>query len=68
MQDLTLQIGQVDRVEIRQVQFTDTRRRQVQRHGRTQATEADDQYPAVFEPQLPVDIDLSQEDLPAVAQ
>lgn len=68
MQHLTLQVGQINRVEIRQMQFTDTCRRQVQRHGRPQAAKTDNQHPAVFKPQLTVNIDLSQEDLPAVAQ
>lgn len=68
MNDLALQIGQVDRVEIRQMQLTDTGRRQIQRDRRTEAAEADDQHAAVFELQLPIDVDVLQQNLPAVAQ
>ncbi len=66
--DLALQVGQVDAVEIRQVQFADTGGGQVQGHRRPQATQADNQYPAVFQAQLAVDIHLLQQDLPAIAQ
>ncbi|MNR44841.1 hypothetical protein D3C85_1636280 [compost metagenome] len=68
MQYLALQVRDVDRVEVRQVQLANASRRQVQRHGRTEAAEADDQHPTVFQAQLTVDIYLRQEDLPAVAQ
>jgi hypothetical protein len=36
MNDLALQVGQVDGVEIRQMQLADTGRGQIQRHRRTQ--------------------------------
>ncbi|MNE95653.1 hypothetical protein D3C80_1937670 [compost metagenome] len=68
MDHLALQVGQVDRVEVGQVQLADPGRGQVQRHRRAEAAEADDQHATVLEPQLAVDVDLRQEDLPAVAQ
>ncbi|MNN98212.1 hypothetical protein D3C81_2175480 [compost metagenome] len=68
MDDLALQVGQVDCVEIRQVQFTHARSRQIQRHRCTQATKADDQRAALLESQLAVDVDVLQQNLPAIAQ
>ncbi|MNO02153.1 hypothetical protein D3C81_2224720 [compost metagenome] len=50
------------------MQLADPGRGQVQRHRRAETTEADDQHAAVLQPQLAVDVDLRQEDLPAVAQ
>ncbi|MOA56468.1 hypothetical protein D3C78_1804560 [compost metagenome] len=50
------------------MQLTDAGRGQVQRHRRAETAEADDQHATVLQPQLPVDVDLRQEDLPAVAQ
>ncbi|MNS70476.1 hypothetical protein D3C72_1038200 [compost metagenome] len=66
--NLALQIGQIDRVEIRQMQFTDTRRREIQRHRSAETAEADDQHATVLELQLPIDVDVLQQNLPAVAQ
>ncbi|MOA37635.1 hypothetical protein D3C78_1592470 [compost metagenome] len=68
MQHLTLQVGYINRVEIGQVQLSDTGSCQVQGHRRAQAAEPDNQCAAVLQAHLAVDIDLSQEDLPAVAQ
>ncbi|MNR41829.1 hypothetical protein D3C85_1602680 [compost metagenome] len=68
MDDLALQVGQIDGVEVRQVHFTHTRCRQIQRHRRTETAEADDQYATVLQAQLTVDIDVLQQNLPAVAQ
>jgi len=68
MDDLALQVGQVDGVEIRQMQLADPGRRQVQRHRRAQAAEADDQGATVFQAQLAVDVDLFQQNLSAIAQ
>ncbi|MNQ75707.1 hypothetical protein D3C85_905110 [compost metagenome] len=65
---LALQVGQIDRIEVGQLQLADPGRGQVQRHRRAETTEADDQHAALLEPQLAVDVDLGQEDLPAVAQ
>lgn len=66
--DLALQVGQVDRIEVGQVQLADARGGQVQGHRSAQATQADDQYAAGFESQLAVDVDVLQQNLPAVAQ
>jgi hypothetical protein len=66
--DLALQVGQIDTVEISQMQCSDAGRRQIQRYRRTQSAEADNQNAALFEAQLAVDVDLLQKDLPAVAQ
>ncbi len=68
MNDLPLQIGQVDRVEIRQMQLPDTGGGQIQRHRRTETAKADNQHATVLELQLPVDVDVLQQNLPAVAQ
>lgn len=66
--DLALQIGQVDRIEVRQMQLADTRRCQIQRYRRTQTTKTDNQHATVFQAQLTVDVDVVQQNLPAVAQ
>src|SRR5690606_27955105 len=66
--DLPLQVGQVHRVEVGQVQLADTGGGQVQGHRRTKATEADDQHAARLQPELPGHVDLCQQYLPAVAQ
>ncbi len=66
--DLPLQVGQVDRIEIRQVQLADPGRGQVQRHRRTQAAKTDDQCAAALQAQLALDVDLRQQDLATVAQ
>lgn len=68
MHDLALQVGQVEAVEIGQVQFTDAGGRQVERHRRTEPAEPDHQHPAGLEPQLALDIDLLEQDLPTVTQ
>ncbi|MNY70293.1 hypothetical protein D3C86_2084020 [compost metagenome] len=68
MDDLALQIGQIDRVKVRQMQLTDARSREVQRHWRTETAQTDDQHTAVFEPQLTLDVDVSQQYLPTVTQ
>ncbi len=66
--DLPLQIGQIQRIEVGQVQLTDASGRQVERHWRAEAAKPDDQYSTLLEPQLSVDIDLLEQDLPAVTQ
>ncbi len=68
MDDLPLQIGHVDRVEIGKMQLTHTRGGQIQRNRGAQATQAYDQRLALLETQLPFYIDLRQQNLPAVAQ
>ena len=60
--------GQIDRVEVRQMQFTDTRRRAryrqpVRRDHRGRRSDA-----TVLELQLAVDVVCLQQNLPAVAQ
>ena len=49
MDDLALQVGQIDRIEIRQVQFAHPSSGQVKRHRSAQATQADDQRAALFQ-------------------
>ena len=68
MGDLPLQVGQIDGIEVSQVQLTDTGRRQIQRHRRAQPAHADDQHAALLKAQLPLYIDLFQQNLPAVTQ
>ncbi|MNI51315.1 hypothetical protein D3C73_1060350 [compost metagenome] len=68
MNDLALQVGQVDRVEVRQVHLANAGGRQIQRHWRAKAAKTDDQYAAVLEPQLAIDIDVLQQNLPTVTQ
>ena len=68
MNDLALQVGQIDRVEVRQMQLTDAGGRQIQRNRRAETAETDDQYAAFFESQLAVDVDVLQQNLPTVAQ
>ncbi len=73
MRNLALQVGQVQRVEVGQMQFANPCSREIQRHRRAEPAEAepaeaDDQRPALLEAQLPLDIDLLEQDLPAVTQ
>jgi len=50
------------------VQLTDTSGRQIERYRRAQPAKPDDQHAALLEAHLAVDIDLLEQDLPAVAQ
>lgn len=68
MDNLALQVGQVDGVEVGQVQLTHASGGQVQGDWRAQATQPDDQRFALFEPQLAIDVDLGQQHLAAVTQ
>ncbi|MNV34658.1 hypothetical protein D3C71_1260850 [compost metagenome] len=63
-----MQVGQIDRVKVRQMQLANARCRQIKRHRRTEAAKTDDQHTAFFQSQLTVDIDVLQQNLPAVAQ
>ena len=53
MRNLALQVGQVQRVEVSQMQFANPCSREIQRHRRAEPAEADDQRPALLEAQLP---------------
>ena len=68
VQNLALQVGHIDAVEIGQMQLAHSRGGQVQRHRRAQPAKPDDERTAVFERQLALDIDLLQQNLSAVAQ
>ncbi len=48
--DLTLQVGQVQRVEVGQMQFANPCSREIQRYRRAEPTETDNQRPALLEP------------------
>jgi hypothetical protein len=61
MNDLALQVGQIDCIEIRQVQFAHPGSGQVKRDWRAQATQADDQRATLLQAQLAVDIDRLQQ-------
>ena len=51
-----------------QYQVTDAGRGEIQRNGRAEPAEPDDQHVGCKQPLLPLDVDLGQHDLPAVTQ
>jgi hypothetical protein len=64
---LSLQIGQIDRIEIHQAYGADPRCREVQSDWRAKAARADEQYARFLEPALAGFADLRQHDVAAVA-
>ena len=68
MNDLALQIAEIHRVMVTQGQLPDTAGGQIQRGGRTEPAEADDQHLRRKQALLPLDADLRQQDVAAVAQ
>jgi hypothetical protein len=68
VRDLPLQVGEIDVVMIAQRQAADARSGEVQRDRRAQPARADDQCMRREQPLLPLDADLGEQDVSAVAQ
>jgi hypothetical protein len=66
--DLTLEVRLVDDVEVDHAERADTRRREVEQGRTAQATRADDQDLRVLQPLLPVDPDVRDDQVAAVAR
>ena len=65
--DLALQVRLVDDVEVDDADRADAGRGQVQQRRRTEPAGADHQHPRVFQPLLPVDAQVGNDQVPAVA-
>ena len=68
MEYLPLQVGEIHRVAVTQHDGADAGCSQIQRGRRTQATGADHQGTRIDQPFLPLDSDLVEQDVTAVAQ
>ena len=66
--DLALQVGLVDHVELDDADGAHPGGGQVQQRGRAQPARADDQHAGVLEPLLPVDAEVGDDQMPAVAR
>ena len=67
MDDLALQVGFLDDVELDDAQRADTGGGQIEQHRRTQSPRPDDQHAGVLEAPLPVAADARKDQVPAVA-
>jgi hypothetical protein len=67
MDDLSLQVAEIDNVEIDEPERAHTCRRQVQSGRRSQAAGADTQHARALEPLLPLLADFRQQQMAAVA-
>ena len=65
--DLALQVGLVDGVEVDDAQRADTGSGQIQQRRRTQPAGADHQHASILQPLLPEDPDLRDDQVTAVA-
>lgn len=68
VQDLALQVGERDGVEIHQYQMADAGRRQVRRGGAAQPAQPGDQHAGGLQLLLAVEVKAAQHDLAVVAQ
>ncbi|MOA23346.1 hypothetical protein D3C78_1439600 [compost metagenome] len=68
VQDLALQVGERNGVEINQRQMTHPCGSQIGRGGATQATQADNQHPCGFQLFLTVEVETAQDNLAVIAQ
>ena len=68
VQDLPLEIGQVDNVEIDNAELTHTRRRQIQRERRTEAAGPNREHSRRLQFQLPFHAHFGHDQMTAVAQ
>ena len=67
MENLTLQIGELDRIKIDQTQFADSRGRQVHGNGRAKAARANAQHAGGANFLLALQPDFGQTQMPRVA-
>ena len=65
--DLALQIGLLDSIELDDAQGADTGRSQIQQRRGTQSAGADHQHPGILEPQLRLGAEVRDDQVPAVA-
>jgi hypothetical protein len=68
IEDLPLQVGEIDLVGVGQRQPADARCREVEGRRAAEAAGADDQRGCRAQPFLPLDADLGEQDVPAVAE
>src|SRR2546425_5430508 len=68
VQDLSLQVGEVDRVGVGEAQAADAGGGEVERGGTAEAARADDEHAARAQLLLPLHPDLGEEDMAAVAE
>jgi len=68
VEDLALQVGEVDPVRIDEGQAADAGGGEVERGGAAEAAGADDERARGAQLLLPLDTDLREEDVPAVAE
>jgi hypothetical protein len=64
---LTLQVAEIDDVEIDDADASNPRRGQIQPRGRAKSARTDAEHAALLELLLPVDTDLRHDEMPAVA-
>jgi hypothetical protein len=67
MEDLPLEVGEIDRIEIDKPKGADTGGREIESHGRAQPSGAHQQHSRCLERALPVFPYLRQENVPAIA-
>ena len=67
MEDLALQVGQIDDVEVDDADGADAGGGEVERHRRAEAAGADAQHPRRLQLALPFEADLGEDQVPAVA-
>jgi hypothetical protein len=65
---LPLQVGEIDLVGVGQRQPADSRRGEIEGRRAAEAAGADDQRARRAQPFLPLDADLGEQDVPAVAE
>ena len=68
VQDLPLQVGQIDDIEVDDTQRAHTGRRQIQSHRRAQASSSDAEHACLLQLELTLDADLGQDEVARVAQ
>jgi hypothetical protein len=68
IEDLPLQVGEIDLVGVGQRQPADARRGEIEGRRAAQAAGADDQRGCRAQPFLPLDAELGEQDVPAVAE
>jgi hypothetical protein len=68
IENLPLQVGEIDLVGVGQRQPADARRGEIEGRRATEAAGADDQRGCRAQPFLPLDADLGEQDMPAVAE
>jgi len=68
IEDLPLQVGEIDLVGVGQRQPADARRGEIEGCRAAEAAGADDERGCRAQPFLPLDADLGEQDVPAVAE